>query len=162
MQQLFGALPGAISLGLVWGIMAIGLYITYKILAISDLTVDGSICTGGCVLAMLMTQGVNVYVALLAAFLAGALAGALTGVMHTLLGIPAILSGILTQLILWSVNLKILGKANVSISARKYSVLLSSMDNIKAIGVMAAVCVIIIMLLYFFFYCSLRPSRSKR
>ena len=146
------SLDGAVAQGLIWGLFAIGLYISYKILDIADLTVDGSICTGGCVLAMLMTQGVNVYIALIAAFFAGAAAGALTGFLHTLFGIPAILSGILTQLILWSVNLKILGKANVSISARKYSVLLSSMDNIKAIGVMALVCVIVIVLLYLFFY----------
>ena len=130
------SLDGAVAQGLIWGLFAIGLYISYKILDIADLTVDGSICTGGCVLAILMTQGVNAYIALIAAFFAGAAAGALTGFLHTLFGIPAILSGILTQLILWSVNLKILGKANVSISARKYSVLLSSMDNVKAIGVM--------------------------
>lgn len=151
-MEFLNSLPGAVAQGLIWGLFAIGLYISYKILDIADLTVDGSVCTGGCVLAMLMTQGVNVYVALVAAFIAGAVAGVLTGVLHTLLGIPAILAGILTQLILWSVNLKILGKANVSISARKYNVLLSSMDNLKAIVVMAAVCVAVIVLLYLFFY----------
>lgn len=151
-MEFLNSLPGAVAQGLIWGLFAIGLYISYKILDIADLTVDGSVCTGGCVLAMLMTQGVNVYVALVAAFIAGAVAGVLTGVLHTLLGIPAILAGILTQLILWSVNLKILGKANVSISARKYNVLLSSMDNLMAIAVMAAVCVAVIVLLYLFFY----------
>ncbi len=149
------ALPGAVAQGLIWGLFAIGLYISYKILDIADLTVDGSICTGGCVLVALMTRGVNVYLAVLAAFLAGALAGVLTGLFQTALGIPAILSGILTQLMLWSVNLKILGgKANVSLSARKYGdkILLSSLDNISAIIVSLVFCVCVIVLLYLFFY----------
>ena len=146
------ALPGAIAQGLIWGLFAIGLYISYKILDIADLTVDGSICTGGCVLAALVTSGVNVYLAIIAAFLAGALAGALTGLLHTALGIPAILSGILTQLILWSVNLKILGKANVSVSSRTYNVLLSSVENIKAIIVSLLFCAAVIVILYLFFY----------
>ena len=149
------ALPGAVAQGLIWGLFAIGLYISYKILDIADLTVDGSICTGGCVLVALMTNGVNVYIAIVAAFLAGAIAGAVTGLFQTALGIPAILSGILTQLILWSVNLKILGgKANVSVSARKYGdkVLLSSLDNVGAIVVSLIFCVCVIVLLYLFFY----------
>ena len=122
-------MPGAIAQGLIWGLFAIGLYISYKILDIADLTVDGSICTGACVLAVLMSKGVNVYLCILAAFLAGAIAGAVTGLFHTAMGIPPILSGILTQLILWSVNLKILGKANVSISSRTYDVLLTSLKE---------------------------------
>ena len=146
------AIPGAVAQGLIWGLFAIGLYISYKILDIADLTVDGSICTGACVLAILLSKGVNVYLCLIAAFIAGALAGALTGLFHTAMGIPAILSGILTQLILWSLNLKILGKANLAISARKYSVLLSSMDNWKAIVVAAIFCIIVIVGLYLFFY----------
>lgn len=149
------ALPGAAAQGLIWGLFAIGLYISYKILDIADLTVDGSICTGGCVLAALMSSGVNVYVSVLAAFLAGALAGVVTGLFHTALGIPAILSGILTQLILWSVNLKILGKANVTISARKYNVLLSSLNNPRAILVALLFCALTIVLLYLFFYTEL-------
>ena len=100
-----GALPGAVAQGLVWALMAIGVFITYKILDIADLTVDGSICTGGAVCAVLVTAGVNVWVAMLAALVCGLLAGILTGVFHALMGIPEILSGILTQLILWSVNL---------------------------------------------------------
>ena len=146
------AIPGAVAQGLIWGLFAIGLYISYKILDIADLTVDGSICTGACVLAILLSKGVSVYLCLIAAFIAGALAGALTGLFHTAMGIPAILSGILTQLILWSLNLKILGKANLAISARKYSVLLSSMDNWKAIVVAAIFCIIVIVGLYLFFY----------
>ena len=146
------ALPGAVAQGLIWGLMAIGLYISYKILNIADLTVDGSICTGACVCAVLLTKGVNVFVCLILAFLAGALAGIVTGLSHTLMGIPAILSGILTQLILWSLNLKILGKANLSISSRNYFVLLTSLNNPVAIAVAAAFCVIVIVSLYLFFY----------
>lgn len=146
------ALPGAVAQGLIWGLMAIGLYVSYKILDIADLTVDGSICTGACVCAVLLTNGVNVFVCLLLAFLAGALAGAVTGLFHTAMGIPAILAGILTQLILWSLNLKILGKANLSISARNYFVLLSSLNNPLAIAVALLCCVVVILLLFLFFY----------
>lgn len=146
------AIPGAMAQGLIWGLFAIGLYISYKILDIADLTVDGSICTGACVLAILLSNGVNVFICMIAAFVAGALAGVVTGLFHTVMGIPAILSGILTQLILWSLNLKILGKANLAISARKYSVLLSSMDNWKAIVVSAIFCILVIVGLYLFFY----------
>ena len=128
------------------------IYITYKILDIADLTVDGSICTGACVLAVLLTKGVNIYLCLIAAFVAGAIAGAVTGLFHTAMGIPPILSGILTQLILWSLNLKILGKANLAISSRKYPVLLSSMDNWKAIVVSMIFCILVIVGLYLFFY----------
>ena len=111
------ALPGAAAQGLIWGIMAIGLYITYKVLELSDLTVDGSFCTGGAVCVTLMLAGCNVWVAMLGATLAGMLAGLVTGFFHTKCGIPPILSGILTQLGLWSVNLAIMSmKANVSIN----------------------------------------------
>lgn len=146
------AIPGAVAQGLIWGLLAIGLYISYKILDIADLTVDGSVCTGACVLAILVSNGVNVYVGLILAFLAGALAGCVTGLFHTAMGIPPILSGILTQLILWSLNLKILGKANLAISARKYPVLLSSLDNWKAIVVSLIFCIFVIVGLYLFFY----------
>ena len=127
-NSLINALPGAVSQGLVWGIMAIGLYITYKVLEVSDLTVDGSIATGAAVATMLIIGGCNVYVAILAAFAAGMLAGLVTGIFHTLLGIPAILAGILTQLGLYSINLHIMAdQANVSVSVRKYDLLVSSM-----------------------------------
>ncbi len=117
MIAFIGALPGAISQGLIWGIMAIGVYITYKILDIADLTVDGSFCTGGAVFVVLFGNGVNIWLALLAAVLVGMQAGLVTGLLHTLCGIPAILAGILTQLGLWSVNLAIMGmKANVAIN----------------------------------------------
>lgn len=115
MMSFIGALPGAISQGLIWGIMAIGVYITYKILDVADLTVDGSFCTGGATFVVLFGAGVNVWVAMLAALLVGMLAGLVTGLLHTFCGIPAILAGILTQLGLWSVNLAIMGmKANVA------------------------------------------------
>ena len=105
--ELFAQMPGAVSQGLIWGIMAIGVYITYKILDIADLTVDGSLCTGGAVCVMLLLSGAPVAVALLGAFGAGLLAGLVTGLFHTFCGISAILAGILTQLGLWSVNLAI-------------------------------------------------------
>ncbi len=107
------ALPGAAAQGIIWGIMAIGVYITYRILDVADLTVDGSICTGAAVCTMLARAGVNVWIAMLIALLAGLACGFVTGVFHTFMGIPAILAGILTQLILWSVNLKIMGQANI-------------------------------------------------
>ena len=117
MLNFISALPGAISQGLIWGIMAIGVYITYKILDLADLTVDGSFCTGAATFVVLFSAGANIFLAMLAAFAVGLLAGLVTGLLHTLCGIPAILAGILTQLGLWSVNLAIMSmKANVSIN----------------------------------------------
>ena len=117
MSGFINALPGAISQGLIWGIMAIGVYITYKILDIADLTVDGSFCTGGATFVVLFGSGANIWLALLAAIGAGMLAGLATGILHTFCGIPAILAGILTQLGLWSINLAVMGmKANVAIN----------------------------------------------
>ena len=117
MLGFISALPGAVSQGLIWGIMAIGVFITYKILDIADLTVDGSFCTGGAVFVMLFTTGANIWLALLAAVAVGMLAGLVTGLLHTLCGIPAILAGILTQLGLWSVNMAIMGmKASVAVN----------------------------------------------
>ena len=126
MSSLINALPGALAQGLIWGIMAIGLYITYKVLDVSDLTVDGSFCTGGAVCAMMLVAGHNVWVAMLVAFLAGMLAGFVTGILHTTLKIPAILSGILTQLGLWSINLAIMDmKANQALNVNNYDMLVS-------------------------------------
>ena len=119
MSNFINALPGAISQGLIWGIMAIGLYITYRLLEVSDLTVDGSFCTGGAVCVTLIVAGCNVWVAMLIAMLVGALTGLVTGLFHTKCGIPAILAGILTQLMLYSVNLLILsGKSLMPIDPR--------------------------------------------
>lgn len=116
MLDFLNALPGAVSQGLIWGIMAIGVYITYKLLDIADLTVDGSFCTGGAVFVVLYTGGWNIWIAMLVSVLAGMLTGLITGILHTKCGIPAILAGILTQLGLWSINLAIMGmKANVAI-----------------------------------------------
>ena len=117
LSNFLNALPGAVSQGLIWGIMAIGVYITYRILDFSDLTVDGSICTGGVTFVVLFSAGMNIWLAMLCAMIAGAATGLVTGLLHTLCGIPAILAGILTQLGLWSVNLAIMSmKANVSIN----------------------------------------------
>ena len=126
MTSFINALPGAVSQGMIWGIMAVGLYITYRVLEVSDLTVDGSFCTGGCVCVMMILAGCNVWVAMLGAFLAGMLTGLATGFFHTKCGIPAILAGILTQLGLWSVNLAILGmKANQGMNVNNYDLLVS-------------------------------------
>ena len=126
MTSFINALPGAVSQGLIWGIMAIGLYITYRLLELSDLTVDGSFCTGGAVCVMMLLAGMPVWVAMALAFAAGVLTGLVTGFFHTKCGIPAILAGILTQLGLWSVNLAILGmKANQAVNVNNYKLLVS-------------------------------------
>ena len=132
--SLFNSLPGAAGQGLIWGIMAIGVYITYKILDVADLTVDGSLATGGAVAALCVSMGWNPWLAVLAAVLAGMLAGLATGVLHTACGIPAILAGILTQLALYSINLRIMAigdenattKATLAVSVDKNDLLLSS------------------------------------
>ena len=162
-MSLINAMPGALSQGLIWGIMAIGLYITFRILEISDLTVDGSFCTGGAVCIMLMVAGCNVWVAMLGAIIAGMLAGLVTGFFHTVCGIPAILSGILTQLGLWSVNLAVMDmKANQAINIKNHILLISLryMQEVEAgkrpffqhpIFVAAVVTAVLIGILYWFF-----------
>ena len=167
-MALFSALPGAAAQGLIWGIMAIGVYITFRTLDIADLTVDGTMCTGGAVCIMMMMSGHNVWVAMLAAFIAGMLAGLATGFFHTFMGIPAILSGILTQLALWSVNLKIMGKSNQALNVDKYN-LLVSLRYIKGVPIfkntiviVAIMIVVLIAILYWFFGtelgCSIRAT----
>ena len=123
--QLLNALPGSFSQGLIWGIMAIGVYVTYRILDVADRTVDGSFATGGAVAVILILNGCNLWLAMLIAFIAGLLAGAITGLLHTCMGIPVILAGILTQLALYSINLKIMGKANQSVNVNKTDLLVS-------------------------------------
>lgn len=146
-------LPGAIAQGLIWGLVAIGVYISFKILDIADLSVDGSIVTGGCVCAVLIVAGVPAWIAMIAAFFAGALAGMLTGLLHTALGIPAILAGILTQLLLYSVNLAILGgKSMETVSRLNYDLLLTMYDNIGAIFVGILIIAAMITVLWLFFY----------
>lgn len=154
--QWLGTLPGAAGQGLVWGLMAIGLYITYKVLDLADLTVDGSICTGAAVCAVLLTSGVNIWLAMLCALLAGMLAGLVTGWLHTVFGIPAILAGILTQLMLWSVNLLVMsGSAIVPITRLKYAdkVLITSGDTdiYRTIVILAVFVSVIVAALYWFF-----------
>ena len=154
--QWLNTLPGAAAQGLVWGLMAIGLYITYKILDLADLTVDGSICTGVAVCTVLLTSGVNIWLCMLAALIAGMLAGLITGFLHTAFGIPAILAGILTQLMLWSINLLIMGgRGNIAISRFKYAnkVLISSGsgDVYRTIVILAVFVACIVAALYWFF-----------
>lgn len=147
------ALPGAVAEGLIWGLMAIGVYISYKILDIADLTVDGSICTGACVCAVLIGLGVPVWISVIVAFVAGALAGILTGLLHTALGIPSILAGILTQLMLYSVNLFILGgKSLVAIDPRANQLLVHMSDNPGSILSAAILVAAVILALRLFFY----------
>lgn len=147
------ALPGAVAEGLIWGLMAIGVYISYKILDIADLTVDGSICTGACVCAVLLGMGVPAWASVLAALIAGALTGTVTGLLHTLLGIPSILAGILTQLMLYSVNLLILsGKSLMPIDPRANDLLVHMSDNNSSILSLVIIVAATIFLLYEFFY----------
>ncbi len=156
-SNLVNALPGAAAQGLIWGIMAIGVYITFRILDIADLSVDGTMCTGAAVCIILMQHGWSAPAAMFAAFGAGLLVGLMTGVFHTFMGIPAILAGILTQLGLWSINLKIMGKSNQAINVEKYdlAVSLRYIRNIEwyknTIFVVAIFIVAIIALLYAFF-----------
>lgn len=152
MMSFLSALPGAAAQGIIWGIMAIGVYITFRVLDIADLTVDGSFGTGGAVLVMCTISGMNIYLAMLLAFLAGCLAGLATGIFHTVFGIPAILAGILTQLALYSINLRILGgKANQTVSARNYKLIVSLGEINKSLIVGLVFSVVIIAIIYWFF-----------
>ncbi len=154
------ALPGDITQGLIWGIMAIGVFITYKILDFADLTVDGTLGLGGVVAVVLISNGVPVPVAMLIAFLAGCTAGLCTALLNTMLGIPGILAGILTQLALYSVYLDINGKANAPVSVDKFPLVISSryvtagnevFDIIRTVGTALIFVVLIIAALYWFF-----------
>lgn len=165
---LFRSMPGAFAQGMVWGLMALGVYITYRLLDFADLTVDGSLCTGGAVCIMMMLKGQNVWVSMVAALLAGMAAGCVTGLLHTFMGIPAILSGILTQLGLYSINLKIMGKANQAINVDKYDLLVSLrfIRNVplfkNTILLVSLIIIVLIIILYWFFGtelgCSIRAT----
>ena len=156
MISLLYAIPGAVTQGMLWGIAAIGVYLTFRILNVSDLTVDGSLATGGAVCIMLIRSGCNPWIALLCAVLAGMLAGLITGLLHTRCGIPAILSGILTQLALYSINLRIMGKANQPVSVDKYPLLVSQRFVLKPeltnpIFLTILVLLVLVGILYWFF-----------
>ena len=161
--SLLNALPGAAAQGLIWGIMAIGVYLTFRVLSISDLTVDGSFATGGAVCVMLIRAGLDPWLAVLCAVASGMLAGLVTGLLHTRCGIPAILSGILTQLALYSVNLRIMGsKSNQAVSVDKYP-LIVSMRYVRTaehnpFPVIIIMIAVLIALLYWFFGTELGSS----
>lgn len=163
-NSLLSALPGAAAQGLIWGIMAIGVYITFRILDIADLSVDGTMCTGAAVCIMMLQGGHNNFAAMLAATAAGMLVGLATGIFHTAMGIPAILAGILTQLGLWGVNLKIMGKSNQAISVDNYNLLVSlryvknAITDKNTIAVVALFIIVIIAVLYWFFGTELGSS----
>ena len=152
MMAFLSALPGAAAQGIIWGLMAIGVYITFRVLDVADLTVDGSLGTGGAVLVMCATSGMNIYLSMIMAFLAGCLAGLVTGVFHTVFGIPAILAGILTQLALYSINLRILGnKANQTINVMNYDLVVSLRNITQSIIVGLVIVFVFIAILYWFF-----------
>lgn len=159
---LIGALPGNIAQGVIWGIMALGVYLTFRILNFADLTVDGSFATGGAVTVMLVINGWSVPAAMFAAFVAGLLAGFVTGFLHTVLGIPDILAGILSQIALYSINLNIMGMANQALSVDKYNLLVSLREVQKSILVSAIFAFLIICILYWYFGteqgCALRAT----
>ncbi len=167
---LLNSLPSAISQGLIWGIMAIGVYVTYKILDVADLTVDGSLCTGGAMCVIMLVNGLPMWLALLCAIIVGMLSGLLTGIFITKFGIPAILAGILTQLALYSINLHIMGfgttsfsKSNLPVSVDKYNLLVSSryvreLSLRNPIFVVIIFVVITIAILYWFFGTELGSS----
>lgn len=155
---LLRAMPGACAQGLIWGIMALGVYITFRLLDFADLTVDGSLATGGAVAVMLIRAGVNPVIALVAAFASGMAAGFVTGMLHTALGIPGILSSILTQISLYSINLNIMGKSNQAINVDQYRLVVSlryisgdTLTKFKFYGGVILGCIILIAILYCYF-----------
>ncbi len=152
LSNLIGRVPGGVAQGIIWGVMALGIYITFRVLKESDLTVDGSFATGGAVAVMLITAGVNPWIALLVAFAVGVIVGICTGMIHTVLGIPAILSGILVQFGLYSINLHIMGMvANVSCSPVKNHVLITMRNIPMAIGVGFGFAAVLIIIMYWYF-----------
>lgn len=150
--DLLGNIPAGVAQGIIWGIMALGLYITYRLLEVSDLSVDGTFTTGGAVTVMLILAGWNPFAAVCVAFVAGMAAGTCTGLLHTLLGIPAILSGILTQFALWSVNLAIMGfAANKALNVSKYTLMISSRNIQMSIITGIIVAAVLIGIMYWYF-----------
>ena len=160
------SMPSSVAQGLIWGIMSLGVYITYKVLDYADLTVDGSLCTGGAVAAVLIVGGMNPLLALVFAFIAGMLTGLVTGVLHTCFGIPAILSGILTQLALYSINMRIMGKSNVPLSVDQYPLTVSLRYIWPAVLVGIIAVAIVVAALYWFFGteigCAIRATGNNQ
>ena len=157
-MALFRSMPGAFAQGLVWGLMALGVYITYRLLDFADLTVDGSLATGGAVAVMLIRSGMHPWAALIFAFLAGMAAGFITGILHTALGIPGILASILTQISLYSINLNIMGSSNQAVSVDKYPLVVSlryisdsSATKVRLFVTCVLFCVAVVALLYWYF-----------
>lgn len=164
--RLFKNMPGGIAQGIIWGLMALGIYITFRLLDVADLTVDGSFTTGGAVAVMLIISGHNVWIAMLAAMAAGILAGLVTGLLHTKLGIPAILAGILTQFSLYSINLRIMGMAaNKAVSVDKFNLILSS-RHVPA-SILKGVLIALALICFFYWYfgteqgCAIRATGSN-
>ena len=178
LQSLLNGLPGSVGQGLMWGVMAIGVYITYRVLDIADLTVDGSLATGGAVCVLLTVSGVNVWLATIIAMLVGMLAGLVTGLFHTKCGIPAILAGILTQLALYSINLRIMGwgttagtQSTLAVSVDKFDLLVSSryvreLSLRNPILLLLVIAAVVVGLLYWFFGteigCGIRATGANR
>ena len=159
MLNYLASLPGAAVLGIIWGIMALGVFISYKVLDIPDLTVDGSFATGGAVCAVIISSGGSFWLGILIGFIAGILCGLVTGLLHTFLGIPPILAGILTQLSLWSINLKIMSShSNTSISARSFTVLFSQLNIPDALWKISLIVALIVLAFYVFFGTELGAS----
>lgn len=162
-MALIRALPGNVAQGLIWGIMALGVYITFRILDFADLTVDGSLATGGAVAVMLIQGGMNPALSLVFAFLAGMAAGFITGFLHTALGIPGILASILTQISLYSVNLGIMGKANQSIGLTQKNLVASlryvtAEDSLFFFVKLIAGCLLLVAVVYWLFGTELGSS----
>jgi putative ABC transport system permease protein len=155
MMAFLNVLPKTVAQGILWGIMAIGVYITFRILDYADMTVDGSICTGMAVCALMSNAGLPIWLAILCATLAGMAAGFLTGVFHSVFGIPAILSGILTQMILWSVNLKLAG---AFLFVKKDYAFMSANQIGTTLLFLAIFVVLLIVVLYRFFGTELGAS----
>lgn len=150
--SLINRLPGGIALGIIWGIMALGVYITFRVLKVSDLTVDGTFATGAAVTIMLLLVGISPMMSLLIATIVGMICGIITGLIHTKLKIPAILSGILVQIALFSINLHILdGKSNQAVNPNKYNLIIAASDVSKSIIVGFIVSVVLIIVLYWYF-----------
>lgn len=157
-MALLRSMPGALAQGLIWGLMALGVYITYRLLDFADLTVDGSLATGGAVAVMLIRGGMNPWLTLIFAFLAGMTAGLITGLLHTALGIPGILASILTQISLYSINLNIMGCSNQAVSVDKYNLVVSlryisdsSASKLRLFATCVLFCLAVVLVLYWYF-----------